>query len=88
MGLYIGNFPPGEGKISADVIWGKNVIGEEEKQWQELGCFKQCCGSGSGRIRNFCLSGSEIINSDPDPAGSEIKRKDKCPHRLSIKLNI
>jgi hypothetical protein len=26
----------------------------------------------------FCLSGS----------GSEIKRKDKCPQRLSIKLNI
>jgi hypothetical protein len=34
----------------------------------------------------FCLSRSEKII--PDPAGSEIKWNDKCPHRLSIKLNI
>jgi hypothetical protein len=34
----------------------------------------------------FCLSGTEIII--PDPAGSEIKWNDKCPHRLSVKLNV
>ncbi len=32
----------------------------------------QCCGSGYGP-KTFCLSGSEMIISDLDPAGTEIK---------------
>jgi hypothetical protein len=28
------------------------------------------------------------IQNNHSGSGSEIKRKDKCPHRLSVKLNI
>ena len=70
------------------IAYPRFVIGRLDVYWltdsttyRWLVCFKQCCGSGSGRIRSFWSPGSgsgKIPDPDPDPLST------KRPHVIHI----